>query len=76
MSEELYTIPIDNGRNYIIIEDSRGIIDQRYKSYLRDDCGFGCGDTVVGAAKSVVNSIRRYCDKMDAAIKEWESKNV
>ncbi len=68
--EDKMVISVGNGRNFIVIEDSMGAMDHKFRSRLTESNGYGSGDTEEEAAMAVVACIRKEADEMEMAIKE------
>ena len=58
--------------NHIIVEDSHGSMNAKFRSRSVDPIGFAAGNTVPKAARALVASVRRTADEMEAAIDKWE----
>lgn len=60
--------------NFIIVEDSNGSVNAKFRAKTVESIGFATGNTVPKAARALVASIRRTADEMEAAIDKWEKK--
>ena len=60
--------------NHIIVEDSHGSMNAKFRAKTLESIGFAAGNTVPKAARALVASIRHTADEMETAIDEWEKK--
>lgn len=55
--------------NHVVVEDSQGIMDYKYKSKIVDPVAFGVGDTFEEAVLSICSSLRRAADEIERNLK-------
>lgn len=55
----------------VIVEETHGEMDHKYRSKLRDGGAFGSGNTPSEAIESLVMDLRRTAEKIEKAAVDW-----